>query len=261
MDKRLTFNEDVINYDRWRPHYNAELFADIAAYAGLEWGMKAVEIGCGTGQATKPILDRGCQVTAVEFGEQLAAFTREKFKQYRHLQVLHCEFEQFAEEEATVDLVYSATAFHWIKAEIGYPKVFRMLKPGAALALFWNRPFVNRSDDPLHQEIQDIYKRYSAAGSWNYTAPMIEHDSKLYQARKEIILAYGFNQLEHKLYKQVRTFDAPGYIALLHTYSDHRALPPEIRQAFMQEIQQAIVDYGNVLHIYDTIDLYLARKP
>lgn len=29
MDKRFTFNEDVKNYDRWRPRYCKELFNDI----------------------------------------------------------------------------------------------------------------------------------------------------------------------------------------------------------------------------------------
>ena len=49
-------------------------------------------------------------------------------------------------EEGAYDLVYSASAFHWIPEEIGYPKVYGMLKPGGAFARFANHP--NR--DPNH---------------------------------------------------------------------------------------------------------------
>lgn len=41
----------------------------------------------------------------------------------------------------SLNIRYSATAFHWIPEEIGYPKVIQMLKPHGTLALFWNKPF------------------------------------------------------------------------------------------------------------------------
>ena len=44
------------------------------------------------------------------------------------------------------DLVYSASAFHWIPEEIGYSKVYEMLKPGGAFARF--------------AEIDRLYARY-----------------------------------------------------------------------------------------------------
>ena len=54
---RMKFDEDEINYDRWRPGYPDELF------------QAALEVGIGTGQATRPFLEAGCRVTAVELGE------------------------------------------------------------------------------------------------------------------------------------------------------------------------------------------------
>ena len=52
MDKRFTFNEDVENYEKWRPTYCEELFEDIMTYSQIGQGKKALEIGIGTGQAT-----------------------------------------------------------------------------------------------------------------------------------------------------------------------------------------------------------------
>ena len=54
MDKRFTFNEDVKNYDKWRPTYCKELFNDIIQYSELNQNKKAIEVGIGTGQATVP---------------------------------------------------------------------------------------------------------------------------------------------------------------------------------------------------------------
>ena len=87
MDKRLSFNEDVVNYDRWRPRYCKELFDDIIQYSELEQTKKAIEVGVGTGQATEPFLATGCELTAVEIGEDLAEYTKEKFKEYGNFKV------------------------------------------------------------------------------------------------------------------------------------------------------------------------------
>ena len=50
------------------------------------------------------------------------------------------------------------------------------------------------------------------------------------------------------------------YISLINTYSDHIALPKEMRNAFEIDMKQAIDNVGGVINIYDTIDLYLAKN-
>lgn len=255
MDKRFTFNEDVVNYDRWRPKYCKELFEDIMEYAQLNQEMKAIEVGIGTGQATKPFLLKGCEVTAIELGANLAEYTKEKYSGYKNLNVLNTTFEEFEYEEDSIDLLYSATAFHWIPENISYPKVMKMLKPKGTLAVFWNRPFAAREDDELHRKIQAIYKKYRSSNR-----KIIENDVEKYKQRAETIQSYGFSEVETKLYHQTRVFTADDYIALLNTYSDHRSMEKDIKEEFEKAIKSAILDCGNRLHIYDTMDLYLARK-
>lgn len=160
MDLRLSFNEDVKNYDKWRPRYTPALFRSIIDFAGLNSVSRALEIGIGTGQATQPFLETGCHVTAIELGSDLAQYTRNKFRSYPNLEVLQKDFEQYESKKNQFDLVYSGTAFHWIPAETGYSKAFGLLKPGGTLALFWNHPFVSRTDDPLHQKIRAAYRRH-----------------------------------------------------------------------------------------------------
>lgn len=255
MDKRFTFNEDVKNYDKWRPTYCKELFNDIIQYSKLNQNKKAIEVGIGTGQATVPFLMTGCDVTAIELGKDLAEYSKEKFKEYKNFSVYNTSFEDFKCDDNSFDILYSATAFHWIPEEIGYPKGLNILKDGGTLALFWNRPFVNREDDLLHQKIQSIYQKYRPSND-----KFIENDTARYNKISKTIQSYGFRDLKVKLYHQARVFNSSSYISLLNTYSDNRSMPESTKQLLYNEIGNAILENGNVLNVYDTIDLYLARK-
>ncbi|WP_410511886.1 class I SAM-dependent methyltransferase [Paenibacillus sp. BR2-3] len=255
MDNRLTFNEDVENYDKWRPTYCEELVKDIMAYSQIEQGKKAIEIGIGTGQATSPFLKIGCELTAIELGKDLAEYSKLKFREYKNFAIYNTTFEEFECPDDSIDIIYSATAFHWIPEEIGYPKVSKLLKTDGTLALFWNRPFVARGNDELHQNIQRIYQKYRPSNT-----KLIENDTERYNNISKNIQAYGFRDVVFKLYHLTRRFSSTDYIALLNTYSDHRSMPSTTKEFFEDEIKEAIIKFGDVLNVYDTIDLYLARK-
>ncbi len=252
----MTFDEDPANYDRWRPDYVPELFQKIIAYARLDETKKALEVGIGTGQATLPILRTGCRVTAVEIGGKLAAYSKHKFRDERNLKIENVAFEDYASPDGAFDLIYSATAFHWIPPETGYPKAFRLLKSGGALALFWNHPFVGREDDPLHAAIQKVYEKYRSS-----PAKKPEYTGKESREKMDFIRRSGFADVGLSLFRRTRTFDAESYVSLLNTYSDHRMMPEVRKTPFEDEIREAIGRFGGKLAVYDTMDLYLARKP
>src|SRR5690348_14959138 len=94
MDLRYKFNEDAANYDKWRPAYCTELFNDILSSAQLNPGKSVIEIGIGTGQATKPFLMTNCQLTAIELGNELTDYARHKFMDYSNLNIIHTSFEE-----------------------------------------------------------------------------------------------------------------------------------------------------------------------
>ena len=253
MERRMTFDLDPARYDRYRPGYPDELYREIFRYSGLKRGMQTLEIGIGTGLATPPVLETGCKLVAVEAGRNLAEYVREKFSSHPNFRVVCSDFEKYEPEER-FDLIYSATAFHWIPEEAGYPKVLRLLKPGGAAALFWNRPFVGRPDEPLHAAIQKIYRRYRPA-----EAEPEEFSERSCQKVLDALNRYGFADTACRLFHRTRTLSAAGYAGLLETYSNHQAAGEDER-GLIPEIEAAIAAHGGEITIYDTMDLYLARR-
>ena len=63
-----TFDTATAAYDKFRPGYVAELYGRIFDYVPMGPESQALEIGIGAGQATLPVLQTGCQLTAVEYG-------------------------------------------------------------------------------------------------------------------------------------------------------------------------------------------------
>jgi SAM-dependent methyltransferase len=255
MDLRLKFNEDVLNYDKMRPTYVKDLYDDVIRFAKLSDNKKTLEIGIGTGQATQPFLNTGCILTAIELGENMVEFTKEKFSKFDNFTVVNSDFETVTLENNNYDFIYSATAFHWIPEEVGYTKVFNLLKSGGVIALFWNHP--NRVENELEIAIQKVYDKHRTL-----TRSAIHRfsEEKCLEIT-ETIKKYGFIDVEYKLYHQTRIFNASQYMALLNTYSDHRARQEENRVILEKELSDVINRFGGKIDIQDTIDLYLARKP
>lgn len=256
MDLRLKFNEVPSVYDKWRPTYVPELYTDINNYSGINPDSYLLEVGIGTGQATLPFLHMNCHITAVELGDDLASYTKEKFNKYKNFEIKNMAFENFECPDNSLDMIYSASAFHWIPEEIGYPKVYRLLKSGGTFARFANHPHKDKSNEPLHIAIQKVYAVYmpdSALGQ--------EYSEEMASGRADVISGYGFIDISYKLYHRIRTFDAENYVTLISTYSDHRALGEEKLTLMQNEIKDVINSFGGKINIYDTIDLQLARKP
>jgi ubiquinone/menaquinone biosynthesis C-methylase UbiE len=256
----LTFNEVSEDYGRLRPHYPDALSADLIAYSMLDDTKKALEIGIGAGQATLPFLKTGCALTAVEIGDQLAQYSREKFAEYERFAVLNQEFESVLLDDESFDLIYSASAFHWIKPEIGFPKVCRLLKSGGMFAWISVQPAP--ADRIVHDELEKIYRKYSRYFGdekleFDRTPDVIRNQTW----RVNTFRQYSFIDIVDKLYFGKRTLNASDYATLCGTYSDHRAIPEADRILLIGEIEDAVNRCGEQFTFADTFLLCMGRKP
>lgn len=252
-----TFDTATSVYEKMRPGYADALYREIFAYIPMDASCKAVEVGIGTGQATFPILKTGCELTAVEYGESLAQTCREKFKDYPKFSVITGKFEETDFQNDTYNFIFSATAFHWIPEDLGYRKVYAMLKHGGAFARFANHPFPAKDNASLREEIDNLYAVYHHRDP---KKPFKEYSEEQAQGLAVIASKYEFIDIRCALFYRIRTFTAKEYTALLATYSDNIALEDSVRTEFFSKMEDAVNRHGGEIQIHDTMDLQLARK-
>ena len=255
-----TFDTVADTYEKLRPGYVNELYNTIFEYKQINNQSRVVEIGIGGGQATLPFLKTSCNLTAIDYGENFCKLCREKFKEYTNFSAVSGKFEDIDFNNNEYDLIYSASAFHWIPEEIGYKKVYDMLKDGGVFARFANHPYRDKCKPALSEEMDKIYAEYYYKYHNKEPKPLIEYCEEQAENRALIAEKYGFTDIQYKLFYRTRTFSAKEYTMLLGTYSDHIAIEEKIRTEFFSKIEEAINRHGGEITIYDTIDLQLAKK-
>ena len=265
FEKRTHFDEIVLNYDKIRPDYPNKLFSDLFKYAGKGVNKKALEIGAGTGKATRPVLDAGYNLTAVEIGANMAAFLSDKFKRYKNFNVIVSAFENAKLEENAYDLVYAASSIHWVDAKIACPKIKRILKDGGTIALM-RYNFSSETDESLEEAYDKYYRTYYLSSQRYGKAEKRTHDDLRNPAG--FLNRYGFNSLEEYGFKDIVLnfydvqiiYTAEEYIELYETMADHRELPEANKTGLYTEITKIINQNGGQYKMDYIFQVYMGRK-
>lgn len=130
--RALTFGSIASSYERCRPGYPGSVADAILAYAGRPV-RSALEIGAGTGKATRLFVDRGISVTATDPDAEMLAELR------RHLPeavtVRHGALEDLV-GEPTHDLVLAAACLHWTEPAQRWDRICSLLVAGGTFASF-----------------------------------------------------------------------------------------------------------------------------
>lgn len=134
LDPRQRFDAAAEQYDRHRPSYPAAAIDWIVATAGLQPGARVVDMGCGTGIATRLFAGRGLATVGIDPSEEMLAFAR------RNGGALYLRAEAVATglASSSVDLVSAAQCFHWFDLGPALAEFRRVLRPGGWCAAFWN---------------------------------------------------------------------------------------------------------------------------
>ncbi|MEU2424829.1 class I SAM-dependent methyltransferase [Streptomyces sp. NPDC007851] len=131
-----SFNAAAAQYAANRPSYPSALLDAVEEEAGRALaGARAVDVGAGTGIATALLHARGAYVVAVEPGEGMAAQFRLTLPD---VPVVRGNGNALPLADATADFLTYAQAWHWTDPAQSVPEALRVLRPGGALALWWN---------------------------------------------------------------------------------------------------------------------------
>jgi ubiquinone/menaquinone biosynthesis C-methylase UbiE len=156
---RTTFNQAAELYDRVRPGYPARLVADLTDLAGIGPGSRVLEIGCGTGQLTLPLAERGCEIVALDIGADMVTLARGKLAHCRSVQLIVAAFEDWPLPARPFDAVVSATAFHWLDPAVRVRRAAEALRPGGVLATIATH-HVAGDDHGFFADVQACYERW-----------------------------------------------------------------------------------------------------
>ena len=253
---RTTFNEDAERYNRARPQYPMQMFDDLAA-AVAPAGARVLEIGCGTGQATVALAERGYRIVAVELGPDMATVARRNLARFDSVEVVTAAFEDWPLPDEPFDLVFSATAFHWVDPTVRVSKSAEALRSGGLLATVGTHHIAGGSE-AFFVASQDCYERFDPA-----TPPGLRQQSasEIPEDDRELTSSGAFGAARFHRYEWELAYSTAEYLDLLLTYSGHRALPAAQRNGLLTCIAGLIDGNhgGRVVKRYLT-ELRLAQR-
>jgi trans-aconitate methyltransferase len=133
IERRVLFDEVAELYDRARPTYPEVLFDDLFSLSDLGPDSALLEIGCGTGQATRALARRCHSITCVELGRRLVAVAQRNLGP--NVSVINAAFETWDAAGAQFDAVFAAAAWHWLDPAIRFAHAADVLRPEGVLAI------------------------------------------------------------------------------------------------------------------------------
>ena len=235
------FNEVPDLYDRVRPTYPDELFADLVAISGIDRTSSVLEVGCGTGQATRSLAALGFSVTAVEPGAGMAGLARHRLASFENVRVETSTFEEWDDRGRRFDLLLAAASWHWVDPVVGWPRAHEVLRPGGWIALI-GYVVVRRPGEPeVYAETADLHERYSP-GNPEWGHPPLEDEVRATDEGWGLVENPGplFGPTRVRWYPAVQWFDAAGFADLLRSTSTYRRLDPEVREPLLTAITERI---------------------
>jgi len=248
--RRRSFDAIASDYEAERPGYPPALFDDMLGIAHVRPGSEILEIGCGTGKATRALAARGLRVTAIELGAALAAIARTVLADLP-VTIHVARFEDWDAPAAKFELAVSAQAYHWLDPAIAGAKIAQALRPGAVLACFWNAVV-----EPVDW-LTEIYERH--APEMRFGEPFPSLDQRVQESRQHLETGGALEVFEERRYPWTMRKTAEDYVRLIDTYSDHRVLAGSTRVSLYGAIQHAIDARGGVLDRAHVAYLLLAR--
>lgn len=251
MEFRKIFDTIPEQFDKYRSRYSMELFEELIDYAGIGPSKTVLELGPGTGQATEPILNTGCDYHAIELGENLYGMMKRKYSHFPNFSIVNDDFITHDFGSQRFDMIYSAATIQWIPEEIAFSKTYALLKPGGTLAMLLCKADYKTPNEALYNHIQEVYSKYFKPET-RYT-----HGSFRYASAPD----YGYVDFERREYYGKRELSAEDYVAFCGTHCDHIVIPEPYKTCFFDGLRQAVLDAGDRIVFNDIFTLYLAKKP
>lgn len=134
-ERKQSFGAWAVDYERYRPGYNREIVQHVLDYANRPRPLRVLDIGAGTGQLCRVLMELGCDVVAVEPDKRMRDLLVDRVGAER----AHAgTAEEMPLPDDSVDVVVGGQMWHWVDQDRALPEIARVLRRGGVLAIIWN---------------------------------------------------------------------------------------------------------------------------
>ncbi|WP_294269697.1 class I SAM-dependent methyltransferase [uncultured Chryseobacterium sp.] len=239
------FSLKVQDYIKFRPDYPEQMLEKLEEQLNLDNGKIIADIGSGTGLSSKPFLEHHYTVYAVEPNDEMRKAAEVMYKDHENFISVNGTSENTTLEDSSVDVIFSAQAFHWFDLPKTKIEFERILKPGGHIILVWNErdassPLLNDYEKALYDNISE----YKFVNHKNID----EEKIKAFFSPKKI----GYMELDHQQWFDLEGFKGrarsssytPGSGAL------YDKIMHELEQIFNRYQTSGLVDFRYKTKIY-----------
>jgi SAM-dependent methyltransferase len=255
---RGLFGHDPAAYDSARPGHAERVYEVLRHRCGLGEGTSVLEVGPGTGQATRRLLGLGARpLVALEPDVALARHVERALGDAVEVRVTPLEEAQLAPR--SFDLAVAASSFHWIDEHVGLERMHGALVPGGWVALWWTLFGEGDGPDAFIAATTPLVEDLQPSPSRGGDGPPFALDTR---RRMDALRGAGFETPEHETARWTVEWDTAGIRALYGTFSPIARLADPQRTQILDDIARiARDDFGGRVTRTLTTSLYTAHKP
>lgn len=256
-----SFNAFAENYDDARPGYPTGLFKDLKDVCNITDMSKILEIGAGSGIATKELVNYGVPVVALEPGENLYKIAKAKVAnplvEFRNL-----TFEDYADQKLgeKFSLIAAFTSFHWLKREDVFEQLDTLLAENGTIAVVWNTFLQDTSQ--VSEEVENVYQEQLSdvyPGKTDLDAVNKKSLGKLDGRIAKLTGREDFRVEFQKTYACTYEYNAKTYPEFLGTFPKIIELPTERKERFLQRVSEVIGNRAMTVPVVTSL-IVLRRK-
>jgi SAM-dependent methyltransferase len=257
---RRLFGADPETYDTARPGHAERVYELLVGRCGLGPGASVLEVGPGTGQATRRLLELGASpLVAIEPNVELARYLAGSVGDRADVRVIALEDAMVPDD--AFDLATAASSFHWVDRSAGLAILLRALRPGGWIALWWTGFGDPARPDPFRDATAELLSRMPRSPIGSHRGGRAPTDGGV-EVWLAALAAGGFEESSHEAIPWTKTFDAKSIRAVFSTFSPFLYVDERKRTELLDELERiARTEFDDRVEKPILTSLYTARKP
>lgn len=233
---RKSFSRTSEKYEKYRPTYPDQVFEDIIQISRLTKSSNILDVGCGSGKGCAYFSKKGYTLSCLDPSQELLAIAKKKLGT-KNMEFINSDFEAAEFGDKKFSLIISASAFHWIKFNVGEKKVYNLLKPNGYFAFFWNRTDLNYTD--TFKKIKTLSKKYYKT---------FKHGKRSNAVIKKLKNSKYFINVEERRYTYYDSYNKMDFVEWLKTISWVITLQKNVKNKLIKELQVIVPEKITVKH-------------